>query len=292
MPFRSQSAMEYLMTYGWAILIVAIVLIAIFSSGIFNSAASAPKTAAGACQIYRPYGTGTSELSLEGMCTGALPQYVMNEGPTSSGYVMVNGASVNSIPQSQQFTITGWLDERRPVYGCNGSGIGGLGSTAYLIAMSTLYLYTGGCYNLGMFIQGIGFWSGLSFAQNNRWYFFAAQYNGASNSLPNMVLYLNNKNQTATVADNLIPSFSYLELDSSFNGSVADFQLYNSTLTPSQINAIYMEGIGGAPIALQNLVGWWPLNGNAQDYSSNSNGGQPISSVEYIGTWASDYVAP
>jgi DNA-binding beta-propeller fold protein YncE len=34
--FKAQSAMEYLMTYGWAILIVAVVLGALYSLGIFN----------------------------------------------------------------------------------------------------------------------------------------------------------------------------------------------------------------------------------------------------------------
>ena len=34
---RAQSAMEYLMTYGWAILVIAIVLAALFELGIFNS---------------------------------------------------------------------------------------------------------------------------------------------------------------------------------------------------------------------------------------------------------------
>lgn len=33
---RAQSAMEYLMTYGWAILIIAVVLGALFSLGVFN----------------------------------------------------------------------------------------------------------------------------------------------------------------------------------------------------------------------------------------------------------------
>jgi hypothetical protein len=33
---RAQSAMEYLMTYGWAILIIAIVLGALFSLGVFS----------------------------------------------------------------------------------------------------------------------------------------------------------------------------------------------------------------------------------------------------------------
>lgn len=36
---RAQSAMEYLMTYGWAILIIAVVLGALFSLGVFNGGA-------------------------------------------------------------------------------------------------------------------------------------------------------------------------------------------------------------------------------------------------------------
>jgi len=35
---RAQSAMEYLMTYGWAILIIAVVLGALFALGVFNGA--------------------------------------------------------------------------------------------------------------------------------------------------------------------------------------------------------------------------------------------------------------
>ena len=33
---KSQSAMEYLMTYGWAVLIIAIVLAALFDLGVFG----------------------------------------------------------------------------------------------------------------------------------------------------------------------------------------------------------------------------------------------------------------
>ncbi|MDE1873711.1 MAG: hypothetical protein KGI04_01155 [Candidatus Micrarchaeota archaeon] len=36
---KAQSAMEYLMTYGWAILIIAVVLGALFSLGVFSSGA-------------------------------------------------------------------------------------------------------------------------------------------------------------------------------------------------------------------------------------------------------------
>ena len=33
--FRAQSAMEYLMTYGWSILVIAIGLVTLFALGVF-----------------------------------------------------------------------------------------------------------------------------------------------------------------------------------------------------------------------------------------------------------------
>ncbi len=35
-PLRLQSAMEYLMTYSWALLVIALVLVVLFSLGLFN----------------------------------------------------------------------------------------------------------------------------------------------------------------------------------------------------------------------------------------------------------------
>jgi hypothetical protein len=40
------------------------------------------------------------------------------------------------------------------------------------------------------------------------------------------------------------------------------------------VQTLYSEGIGGAPLPkpiLNNLVAWWPLNGNLNDYSGNNN---------------------
>ena len=42
MAMRLQSAMEYLMTYGWAILILAVVLVSLAYLGVFNSATAQP----------------------------------------------------------------------------------------------------------------------------------------------------------------------------------------------------------------------------------------------------------
>ncbi len=41
---KMQSAMEYLMTYGWSILLIAIVLVAMFELGMFRSSSSFPST--------------------------------------------------------------------------------------------------------------------------------------------------------------------------------------------------------------------------------------------------------
>ena len=74
-------------------------------------------------------------------------------------------------------------------------------------------------------------------------------------------------------------------------GSIANVQIYNTSMSANDINTLYNEGIGGAPIDLQNLVGWWPLNGNANDYSGNQNNGG-ATNVIYTTSWTNGYTAP
>lgn len=51
---KAQSAMEYLMTYGWAILIVIIVAAALYALGVFNPATFTGRTATGFQTIGAP----------------------------------------------------------------------------------------------------------------------------------------------------------------------------------------------------------------------------------------------
>jgi hypothetical protein len=62
-----------------------------------------------------------------------------------------------------------------------------------------------------------------------------------------------------------------------YNGLISNVQLYSIALTPTQVRQLYKEGPVGAPISTSNVVGWWPLNGNAYDYSGNGNTGTPTS---------------
>jgi hypothetical protein len=77
-----------------------------------------------------------------------------------------------------------------------------------------------------------------------------------------------------------------------FTGSIADVQIYNTTLSAAEIKALYQEGVGGAPIRLQNLAGWWPLNGDARDYSGNGYDGQIVGGVSFNGSWEGSYTPP
>ena len=76
-----------------------------------------------------------------------------------------------------------------------------------------------------------------------------------------------------------------------FDGYVANVQYYNTALSQGNVAALYKEGIGGVPIDLNNLVGWWPLNGNANDYSGNGNNGNAID-VSFTSGWYKGYTAP
>ena len=58
----------------------------------------------------------------------------------------------------------------------------------------------------------------------------------------------------------------------SYSGQMSDFQVYNTSLSPYQVSQLYDQGISGIPIS-SNIVVWYPLQGNANDYSGNNNNG-------------------
>ncbi|MEM0149829.1 MAG: LamG domain-containing protein, partial [Candidatus Micrarchaeaceae archaeon] len=63
------------------------------------------------------------------------------------------------------------------------------------------------------------------------------------------------------------------------NGTLSNIQFYNTSLSAYNIKTLYEEGINGVPISNAGLKGWWPLNGNADDYSGNNNNGTPTNVV-------------
>lgn len=111
----------------------------------------------------------------------------------------------------------------------------------------------------------------------NKWYNVVVVYNGTTYNV-----YLDNLGPASgTMAtDTVNTGTAYIGSASPgnqryFNGSIANIQIYNTALSASEIQQLHQEGMGGAPLSNAGLVGWWPLNGNTNDYSGNGNNGVP-----------------
>ncbi len=85
---RAQSAMEYLMTYGWAVLIIGVILGAMFNLGVFSSSSLAGTSCLGAtgftCQNPSMIPTGVITF-LFGQATGKPMYNVQFECVASTG---------------------------------------------------------------------------------------------------------------------------------------------------------------------------------------------------------------
>ncbi|MDE1822902.1 MAG: LamG domain-containing protein [Candidatus Micrarchaeota archaeon] len=281
--------MEYLMTYGWAILAIAIVMVSLYSLGIFNVANLKPAANPGSCEVVRT----TAQTSLAGQCSNLIPKYVGQFNGASS----INagtGANMN-FGWTNPFTITAWIETSQAAgsyYVIVGKASGGQG---YLLSVNsgeaTVYL--------------VGAWASnriqiacSSSVNDGKWHYIATTYNG-NKSATGTYVYMDNTQCHAVVADALTSNFAtnnnvqmgYMAGWGGYQGSTADIQIYNTSLDNTSLKALYQEGIGGAPIDVGHLVAWWPLNGNANDYSGNNNQGTSTNIV-WNANWQNNYTQP
>ena len=302
MHLRQQSAMEYLMTYGWAILIVAIVVVALYQLGIFNNSSIAPRAVAGACQVVH----NAAGSSLAGQCNNEIPQYVAQFNGKSS-YITVPasafGYTTNGNTNNYPLTISVWF------YTSQNGLILGQDDAVYPPGspsgwVPALYVDANGLLRASVFWHGSVSYQVVSSTPYNTdtWHNLVDVY---SNGIE--TLYVDgNKLGSESVAEESYNAAYYYFIGTGFssswpstnngwfyfNGSIANVQAYNTSLTQNEILLLYQEGIGDAPIDPTHVVGWWPLNGNAQDYSGNNNNGAVFGGVSYSSTWSSGYVAP
>ena len=284
---KFQSATEYLTTYGWALLIIAAILAALIYLGVFNPLTYAPKTPGGGCEVIRPLGPGTTYgMDMRGACSNTLPLYaaVFN----GNGHVSTAVLEMNTTSGGYN-TVAFWLYWN-----------GYYPEIPISFGRYSLVFYSNSCF---------GFTSAGSDAYGmdpsnfkNTWIFIVAEfYNGdytgtsrlyingvpvqLSNSAPCALQWQIWNPSTSLYIGYLPPSYY------KFRGMLANIQLYNTSLDPATINSMYLSGIGGDPQNLQNLIGWWPLNGEAKDYSGNNNDGSETS-IEYNTGWYYAYTIP
>jgi len=283
-----QSAIEYLTTYAWAILVIAIVITALFGLHLFNSTFFAPKAQPGACKVVYQYYNNTSP-QLAGVCNDGIPEYVAQFNGQSNSNILISPPPPNKV--FCNLTLVAWsYDSGIPSSEATGGVVGFWSSGNAQSGWDDIILINDNLLRFELRNQSAGNVWVVSSNFKGRWIFTALV-------LKNGVAYSGYINGIAYPDKQYIGCIGYFgggmigSWGSGFNGSIANVQVYNVSLSANEIQALYQEGIGGVPIDLQNLVGWWPLNGNANDYSVNKNNGQ-INNVVFISNWENGYTAP
>ncbi len=284
---KAQSAIEYMMTYAWAIIIIVIAIIVLFQLGLFNT--NSAKVQPSACSVYRPDGAGTTAgINTEGLCTGGFPEYVAAFNSGSSANVPV-GSSLISNTESQ-FTISLWL------YASSANQVAELvsesGSSNCASASTSIFCLEYSNANIIFGSDGNTIQTTNSFVSQGSWYNVAAVHGTSGN-----YIYVDGVGMALTgnfmigKANNIQLSIGSDGNGDFFNGQLSNIQIYNASLSSNIIQVLYSRGIGGVPINLDNLVAWLPLNGNGNDYSGNNHNGKP-SGVTFSTTWPSTFSSP
>ena len=173
----------------------------------------------------------------------------------------------------------------------NPSPYNGIYSLAYTMYLSpqpqpSIAFGFAGCGNIN---------TGTSFnPTTNTWYNVVAIYNN-STSTSNSFIYINGIKYASGhfplcqgIAPNSLKFNFVIGADNNsttdfFNGSISNVQLYSSDLSSSQVNQIYSEGIDGAPIAGQPLLGYWSLNDTLKDSSGGGHNGIAAGFLTFYG---------
>ena len=293
---KAQSAIEYLTTYGWAVLIIAVVLGLFFLIGVFNLNFFTPRAAPGSCSVYRPQGPGTNfQLALTGVCTSEIPEYVTNF-KNDNNYMNVGSFSSHIINRPMTYSI--WVYVIPPVPISNWQDFGGMSNGvdgAFYIAGAP------NANNFGCVFQnslGTLYTAGPQVPLvPYKWHHLVAAYDGSM-----LRCYMDGKQVESVAASGYITNtmvdftVGYIDgiIRQYLQGSVADVQFYNTSLSASDVKALYVAGIGGAPLDLQHIVGWWPMNGDLNDYSGNGYNGNffgntGVVGLSYITNWQNGY---
>ncbi|MGC8533449.1 MAG: LamG-like jellyroll fold domain-containing protein [Candidatus Parvarchaeum sp.] len=224
-----------------------------------------------------------------------------NYGDYHGGFILLSN-NTYLFNHKKGFTIAIWLKDKTlnlSNQGCNDFGLvskigSGYDNESYLVDLGTSCTHSGEFAVRSFVVNSSNdeeVWTpaGNAVSPNyfyNKWVLYIFTYN-ASNE--NESIYLDGKfNISQKVSGTLYTSIAPLIIGARgivyngktpkfgyrvFNGTLANVQFYNVSLNSSQILQIYDEGVYGRPISYKNIMGWWPLYGNALDYSGYGTDG-------------------
>ncbi len=104
---KAQSAMEYLMTYGWAILIIAVVLGALYSLGVFNGSSFLPQ----GCIAESGYYCQGATLSSSGVLSLTVGQATGTQLSNVNVYFVPTGGTLSNAAQASIGTLMSGQEE-------------------------------------------------------------------------------------------------------------------------------------------------------------------------------------
>jgi hypothetical protein len=117
----------------------------------------------------------------------------------------------------------------------------------------------------------------------NTWHNIVVTYNSTGVSTSNAYIYLDGVrvgSGSFSLCGSSSANFVIGGGQTPFSGSISNIQAYNSVLSSYQAARLYYEGIEGIAVP-SKLVGWWPLNGNANDISGRGYNGNVIGTPTY-----------
>ena len=240
---KSQSALEYLTTYGWAILIIAVVFFVLFETnilGIGTQGFAFP----GSCRVVNTGGSGQSQyLTLQGTCNGAVPKFVADF--SSQGYAMT--PNVSSLHSLSSFTVVVWVARKS----ATGAAEPILQSNGTIVPNFELSINSSGNNGVTFSAAGAGNHAGSassasgSAAALNNWYFIAGTFNSSTVSV-----YLDGALAgSGTTAVTGLPSSGNIQVlightmspSAYFPGYISNIQVYDRQLSPSEIRTLYVS---------------------------------------------------
>ena len=106
---RGQSALEYLMTYGWALIVIAIVVaVLIFVTSGATGGVTCQSQSTGLILKESAVGGGTAGLTVLNATGGAITTVSASVASPFAGTILVEGAaSVAAVAKNAEFNITG-----------------------------------------------------------------------------------------------------------------------------------------------------------------------------------------
>ncbi len=138
-----------------------------------------------------------------------------------------------------------------------------------------IYVGTNGDVYTSLFYHGLSSYQITSpdTYNNGQWHFLVDTYNNGQETL-----YIDGKEiGTQSQPETGYSSVYYYQIGTgygssswsntnsgwfSFNGNLANAQIYNTLLSQQQVLTLYFSGLEGSPISFNSLTAWLPLNGN------------------------------